>query len=253
MTVAGQSAGGLSVHAHVLDAKLRSAKPLFQRAIIQSGAMGTVGPIPMDEADQKWIKLCQHLRIAENSGRDRISFLRDIPASDLIRAASESGYIGFLVVADNRTLTAAADGKWSFFLGPESNVDSQVTNTGPIDVLIGDCDAEVSISSTKVHSMQALTTFCNRTDYCVDCRDDFCLVSHRNPNPSTRSKLSSNGFTSRSLPQTQSSKLTNSHPKVRHETYTKGSYNSYPTHYSVFPSTGRAVLLPLQITTRNNT
>jgi carboxylesterase type B len=157
VTIAGQSAGGISVHAQVLDAKSRPAKPLFQRAIIQSGAMGTVGPIHIDEADQKWFKLCQHLQITEKSGRDRVAFLRDMPASDLVRVAGELGYVGFPVVADDRTLTIATDGGSRFVLGLEPDTASQVMTTGPIGVLIGDCDAEVNISHNSLHDVRSFT------------------------------------------------------------------------------------------------
>ena len=58
IAVAGQSAGGVSVHAQVLEAKFDPRKPPFQRAIVQSGALGTVGPITMEEADARWLHLC---------------------------------------------------------------------------------------------------------------------------------------------------------------------------------------------------
>jgi carboxylesterase type B len=145
ITVGGQSAGGVSVHAQVLEAKSNQGKPLFQRAIIQSGAVGTVGPISMDEADQRWRGLCQYLQIAEKISEERIDFLRDMTDSDLVRVAGEMGWFGFPLVEDDKTLTKIADGKWRFFLGPQSDTASQTANVGPIEVLIGDCDGEVRI------------------------------------------------------------------------------------------------------------
>ena len=151
ITIAGQSAGGISVHAQVLNAKSRHAKPPFQRAIIQSGAVGTVGPISMNEADQRWGKLCQHLQITEKSGNEQIAFLRDITAPDLVRVAGELGWFVFPLVTDNKTLTARSDGGWEFVLGPKPGSTSQITSIEPIDVLIGDCDAEVRVSKDIQH------------------------------------------------------------------------------------------------------
>jgi carboxylesterase type B len=143
ITVGGQSAGGVSVHAQVLEAKSNQGKPLFQRAIIQSGAVGTVGPISMDEADQRWRGLCQYLQIAEKIPEERIDFLRDMTDSDLVRVAGEMGWFSLPLVEDDKTLTKIADGSWRFFLGPQSDTASQTANVGPIEVLIGDCDGEV--------------------------------------------------------------------------------------------------------------
>lgn len=147
ITIAGQSAGGISVHAQVLDAKLNPRKPLFQRAIIQSGAMGTVGPIAMEEADSRWLYLCQHLHITDKSEKERLNFLREMPASDLVRVAGEIQWFSFPLVADNKTLTMSCDGRVKAVLAPRSDAADPSTQEESIKVLIGDCDDEVRFLS----------------------------------------------------------------------------------------------------------
>jgi carboxylesterase type B len=146
ITVGGQSAGGVSVQAQVLDAKRRLGRPLFQRAIVQSGAVGTLGPIDMEEADERWEKLCRHLKIERLSANERVEYLRKLPEGDLVRIAGQMGWATFPLVTDSKTLFESPDGGWRFSLGPRSEQAGHVADTAPIDVLIGDCDDEVSFS-----------------------------------------------------------------------------------------------------------
>ena len=143
VTVAGQSAGGISVHAQVLEARSSPRKPLFQRAIVQSGAMGTVGPISMGEADNRWIHLCQHLHITDKSEKERVDFLQELPASDMVRVAGEIRWFSFPLVGDNKTVTVSSDGGVKVVLEPRSDAINQGMEDEPITVLIGDCDDEV--------------------------------------------------------------------------------------------------------------
>lgn len=143
ITIAGQSAGGISVHAQVLEAKSNPRKPLFQRAIVQSGAMGTVGPISTEEADSMWMDLCQHLHITDKSEKERVDFLRGLPASDMVRVAGENKMFSFPLVAENKTVTVSPDGGVKVALKPRSDAVNQGMEYEPIKVLIGDCDDEV--------------------------------------------------------------------------------------------------------------
>lgn len=143
ITIAGQSAGGISVHAQVLEAKSNPRKPLFQRAIIQSGAMGTVGPISTEEADSRWMDLCQHLHITDKSEKERVDFLREMRASDMVRVAGEINRFSFPLVAETKTVTVSPDGGIKVVLEPRSDAVCQGKEDEPIEVLIGDCDDEV--------------------------------------------------------------------------------------------------------------
>ncbi|ERF71125.1 hypothetical protein EPUS_09148 [Endocarpon pusillum Z07020] len=155
ITIAGQSAGGISVHAQVLEAKSNPRKPLFQRAIVQSGAMGTVGPISAEEADSRWMYLCQHLHITHKSEKERVDFLRKMPASDMVRIAGEIKWFSFPLVAENKTVTMLPDGGVKVVLEPRSDAVNQGMEDEPIKVLIGDCDGEGMIwldSISKIRS-----------------------------------------------------------------------------------------------------
>jgi len=143
ITVGGQSAGGNSVHALVLEAKQNPGKPLFQRAIIQSGAMGTVGPISIAEADQRWKSLYEHVQVTQRTPKEQVDFLRDMSEADLVRAAGELGWFSFPLVTENKTLTETPNGQWRLVLEPRSDYGSLDSIEGSIDILIGDCDAEV--------------------------------------------------------------------------------------------------------------
>jgi carboxylesterase type B len=162
ITVGGQSAGGISVHAQVLEAKSNQGKPLFQRAIIQSGAVGTSGPISMDEADGRWRDLCQYLQVAEKSPKERIDFLQDMSESDLVHVAGEMGWFSFPLVEDDKTLTTTTGGSWRFFLGPQLDTASQTANTGPIKVLIGDCDGEVRVLLSRHSNLRSISVIHER-------------------------------------------------------------------------------------------
>lgn len=66
-----------------------------------------------------------------------------MPASDLVRAAGEMGWFIFPLVIDNKTLTETSDGQWRSTLGPEPDHYTKVSSIEPLDILVGDCDAEV--------------------------------------------------------------------------------------------------------------
>lgn len=97
----------------------------------------------MEEADGRWWTLCQHHQIAERSQKEQLAFLRDMPESDIVRTAGDLKWFSFPLVVDGKTLTATPEGEFRFFLGPEADRVKQDSATEPIEVLIGDCDAEV--------------------------------------------------------------------------------------------------------------
>jgi carboxylesterase type B len=145
ITPGGQSAGAISVHAHVLEAKYGVGRPLFRRAIIQSGAVGTLGPLSLTEADRKWEMLCKHLNIGVSSAGSRLALLSSIPPSKLLEATQDLGWIPFPLIVDGSTIRTRADGRWSIHLGqndPEP-AESMQKDPAPICVLIGDTDVEV--------------------------------------------------------------------------------------------------------------
>ncbi|CZR63940.1 uncharacterized protein PAC_13837 [Phialocephala subalpina] len=64
ITIAGQSAGGSSTHVHALEAKTNPSTPLFQKAIVQSGAVGCSGSVSLADAEASWDRLCKVLGVS---------------------------------------------------------------------------------------------------------------------------------------------------------------------------------------------
>lgn len=149
ITIGGQSAGSCSVHALVLDAKASGRRPLFARAIMQSGAVGTMRPISMAEADQKW-KVLQ-----DTIGKDQdVATLR---TEELVNIAEQLGWSSYRLVEDGVSVKAAeAHGSWSIDLGGRQETSKGKTDEQekPLVVLIGDTDDEVS---TNMHLMKVLS------------------------------------------------------------------------------------------------
>lgn len=147
ITVGGQSAGGSSSHAHVLGAILGKGEPLVQRGIIQSGAVGVLGPIPMTVADARWEAFCRHLGAPAGDASSRIAFMATIAPADILRATHQLGSIVCPLVVDDLTISQKPNGRWNIHLeGNEavSPVDTSTQDAEVISVLIGDTDVEVS-------------------------------------------------------------------------------------------------------------
>lgn len=106
-----------------------------------------------------------HLRITEKTQEECINILRDMPEAVLARVVGELKWLSFPLVVDGRTLTVSSDGHWKFVLGPDSNPASSATNSEPINVLIGDCDAEVRILAQHLNALNGISHSSERTNY----------------------------------------------------------------------------------------
>jgi carboxylesterase type B len=145
MTVGGQSAGGSSAHAHVLEAILGSDAPLIQRAIIQSGAVGVLGPLTMKGVDARWATLCEKLGAPPEGTAGRIEFMRNVPADALLQAYRELGWNVCPLVQDNLTISQRAGNRWSvnFLTSDHPVADVRKCEKPEFAVLIGDTELEV--------------------------------------------------------------------------------------------------------------
>ncbi|KAH7139897.1 para-nitrobenzyl esterase [Dactylonectria estremocensis] len=148
VSIGGQSAGSLSVNIHLLEAEAKPETPLFRRAIMQSGAIGILGPIPMEEADKTWAALCKTCNVdSETSGQDRLDLIRKLPATALIEAAGKLRLGRFLAVLDNFTMFEddASNGGTVIDLGPV-DITNRPSRSSSVhtDVLMGFNDAEMS-------------------------------------------------------------------------------------------------------------
>lgn len=164
ITIGGQSAGGSSVHAHVLEAKLKAERPLFRNACIQSGAVGTLGPISMAKADESWEKLCQYFGIEKPEGRSRVESLQNITTEALSQAARDLSWDTCALVEDKITLTVMEEIgdhgiPFVFDFGEIGRSDHVAgPNLDGIRILIGDTEKDVRTLSFIVHLYQISDT-----------------------------------------------------------------------------------------------
>jgi len=145
VTIGGQSAGGISVQIHVLEAKFGGQPPLFRRAIQQSGGLGTSGPVSLEELDRKWDQLYSLLGISANSQHRKMETLLNFPVSKLLAAVFRLGWITYPVVKDDLTIYDRDNGRFFVHLGQTESLDPQadLTKKEPIVVFAGDCENEV--------------------------------------------------------------------------------------------------------------
>jgi para-nitrobenzyl esterase len=92
VTIAGESAGSISVSAHVVSGW---SKDLFVRAIGESGSLlGSLTPVPLAEAEQTGLKF------ATNNGLNSLAELRAMPADKLLQLTGKQGSPWFSLSVD---------------------------------------------------------------------------------------------------------------------------------------------------------
>lgn len=146
ITLAGQSAGGASVHAHVLNARTSSETPLFRRAVLMSGSIEVLGPRSMAEMEVKWDALSEKLGVT-GSAVQRMEKMERIPTQELVDASWNLGGLGFDSVVDEISISAPADADSEFVVSFDTTEARESANgdKGRIDVLIGETASEVNI------------------------------------------------------------------------------------------------------------
>ncbi|KAF7557995.1 hypothetical protein G7Z17_g287 [Cylindrodendrum hubeiense] len=149
VTIGGQSAGSFSVNVHLIEAEEKTETALFRRAIMQSGAVGTLGPIPLEEADKTWAALCKIWNVDSKAiEQDRVDLIRRLPATALLEASGKLGLWRFPSVFDNFTIFQddTSQGNTVVNLGPVdlTNKPSRYPQVH-IDILMGFTGAEMSM------------------------------------------------------------------------------------------------------------
>jgi len=146
ITLGGQSAGGCSVHIHVLEAKSSSKLPLFKRAIVQSGAFTSVGigPVPIEVCENRWKALSDYFAMNNETETRRMELLREMPATSLVKAGEDLGWMVFFLADDGMTIRALSRTDWAVQFDHEfADEPQESVSTEPINVLIGDTEKEV--------------------------------------------------------------------------------------------------------------
>ncbi|KAJ5702695.1 alpha/beta-hydrolase [Penicillium malachiteum] len=144
ITLGGQSAGGSSSHALILESVFRKREPLAQRAIVQSGALGVLGPISMKAADERWTVFCDKAGAPDSDSSARLKFMTDVPAEDLVKTFRELKWFVSPLVVDDLTILENSNGRWDVRLdgSPEPISEAPINGSEVISVLIGDTDLE---------------------------------------------------------------------------------------------------------------
>jgi carboxylesterase type B len=93
VTIYGESAGSASVHAQLL-----AEKPLFSRAIMQSGVLADcLGPLQVggSRSQGDFDLLVKKFGLEDKDDQGKVEGLRNLPMEDLINAIEELGYFPF--------------------------------------------------------------------------------------------------------------------------------------------------------------
>lgn len=146
VTIAGQSAGGNSVHVHVLEARSSPSTPLFRKAVIQSGAVGCSGPVSINDAEAQWGNFCQLLGVSIDDKKKTLEAMLKFSSTELIQASRKMFWLLFPLVNDHLTLdfTPTLD-PILVNLGLTSSVEEAKSDHEPIEVLVGGVDNEVRL------------------------------------------------------------------------------------------------------------
>ncbi|KAH8595312.1 Alpha/Beta hydrolase protein [Bisporella sp. PMI_857] len=145
ITIMGQSAGGISCHAHLLEAELDNKKPPFRKAVLQSGAWGGLNFRSLAKADERWTDLCRFWSIEAENPVERLDMLKRIPAQDLLHSIAELHWGLSIPVIDGLTVRESDLGcDVSVHLG-DADLNNEIKNsTENIQVMIGATATEVN-------------------------------------------------------------------------------------------------------------
>lgn len=136
--VGGQSAGASSSHAQLLS-DMRLGSIGLVGAIIQSAAVGTLGPVTIDQADRRWHEVCEHFSFDHLSSVQRLHAMTQVPAADLLNAIADHGWDVAPLVQDDITITQPVRGSYSIRLAE----DGVAQPPHKLRTMIGDTDLEV--------------------------------------------------------------------------------------------------------------
>ncbi|KAL7269069.1 hypothetical protein RUND412_008281 [Rhizina undulata] len=128
ITVFGESAGGMSTHAHIQGSK----RGLFKRAILMSGHSYVTPSLPIAFGQALVSRVCEYLKISQIG--DWIEELRKVPAEGIVEALQELKVHGMGLIDDGGFF----EGKWDKDYVPDW-VES---------IMLGDCEFEPIISQS---------------------------------------------------------------------------------------------------------
>ncbi|KAL7269068.1 hypothetical protein RUND412_008280 [Rhizina undulata] len=135
ITVFGESAGGMSTHAHIQGSK----RGLFKRAILMSGHSYVTPSLPIAFGQALVSRVCEYLKISQIG--DWIEELRKVPAEGIVEALQELEVHGMGILDDG----SFYEGKWDRDYVPDW-VES---------IMLGDCEFESIIFNKAYQALSA--------------------------------------------------------------------------------------------------
>jgi len=140
-----------------------SGKPLFDRAILQSGAAPIMGPLPLLFLETTWSKLCKAAGVSAETYGERLEKLRSLSQEEIVRKCGPMA-----------NFTPLADGK---FLPTSWRIGDPHPEGRCKDIIIGDVgeegivfDALAGIIPQKYFHEKVLATFKNASDAELFCK-----------------------------------------------------------------------------------
>ena len=126
VTIYGNSAGGASCHYQIF-----SKEKMFQRAIISSGTLFGIGPLPLESQQSKFESIAERLKYLPGNG-SIVEFVQSKPVEELLCAALPSNSGG--------AIHPTIDHDW--ITGCTLDAMSSILN--PPEIILGACAFEVS-------------------------------------------------------------------------------------------------------------
>ncbi|KAG0002310.1 hypothetical protein BGZ79_003222 [Entomortierella chlamydospora] len=171
VTAFGESAGSTSIAYHLV---IPEHHGLFQRAIMQSGAMNTMAAGRAESEGQRYFEhLCKHFKLDEKTldpelgrpltGQEILARLKSIPATELVKAG-DRGKIGMFIPTIDEVLIHS---------DPRVTVhDTTRYDPGLKSVMIGDCrdEGQVFVPMLGARNMKRWDKFFSR--YCPPTEQD---------------------------------------------------------------------------------
>lgn len=145
VTIAGQSAGAVSVHALLLDTLNQGQPMLLRRAVCQSGALGTLGPVLLSRSRNYWLDLCRYFGLEGIPPSEQVRQLQEMEAEKLVTAGINLHWLFFPLVEDGSTIRKTDEGyevKIPVPIPLDTQEERPVQRFG---VLLGDTDSEAGL------------------------------------------------------------------------------------------------------------
>lgn len=165
ITIMGHSAGGISCHAHVVEAESGTEAPLFAKAVLLSGALGGLNFRSLTKADECWADLCRHWLIDDREPSKRLQALKSIPPKELLDSTAALKWRLTVLVIDELTIRQGDENSDVYVnLGSLKLHDEVKQPDTNLSVLIGatasDFSGFVRIANWDYAKLHAAFTFC---------------------------------------------------------------------------------------------